>query len=175
MRNTFLAVVYSIALLGCGGGDYSTTPEPSKTTTSAQPQDSWIAAELLIATFMDPADASLFSGFGVRFANTLSTLASQGLLNSDAAPMAFHADAEAEISQFIAVTHDFVWSVAVNNRIDEIGMTALMNDYKSRQLIVFNKYRYGLSSTVADSLISMISDTLDTAYSNEIHVMSQLG
>jgi hypothetical protein len=175
MRNTFLAVVYSIALLGCGGGDYSTTPEPSKTTTSAQPQDSWIAAELLIATFMDSADASLQSRFGARFANTVATLASQGLLNSDAAPMAFHADAEAEISQFIAVTHDFVWSVAVSNRIDEIGMAALMNDYKSRQLIVFNKYLYGLSSTVADSLISMISDTLDTAYSNELHVMSQLG
>ena len=175
MRNTFLAVVYSIALLGCGGGDYSATPEPSKTTTSAQPQDSWIAAELLIATFMDSADASMFSRFGARFANTVATLASQGLLNSDAAPMAFHADAEAEISQFIAVTHDYVWSVAVNNRIDEIGMTVLMNDYKSRQLIDFSKYLYGLSSTVADLLISMISDTLDTAYSNELLAMSQLG
>ena len=175
MRNTFLAVVYSIALLGCGGGDYSATPEPSKTTTSAQPQDSWIAAELLIATFMDSADASMFSRFGARFANTVATLASQGLLNSDAAPMAFHADAEAEISQFIAVTHDYVWSVAVNNRIDEIGMTVLMNDYKSQQLIDFSKYLYGLSSTVADLLISMISDTLDTAYSNELLAMSQLG
>ena len=175
MRNTFLAVVYSIALLGCGGGDYSATPEPSKTTTSAQPQDSWIAAELLIVTFMDSADASMFSRFGARFANTVATLASQGLLNSDAAPMAFHADAEAEISQFIAVTHDYVWSVAVNNRIDEIGMTVLMNDYKSRQLIDFSKHLYGLRSTVADLLISMISDTLDTAYSNELLAMSQLG
>ncbi len=45
---------------------------------------------------------------GDRLANTLATLASQGLLNSDAAAMAFHADAEAEFSHFIAVTHDFV-------------------------------------------------------------------
>jgi len=59
--------------------------------------------------------------------------------------MAFHADAEAEISHFIAVTHDFVWSVAVSNRIDENGMTALMNDYKSRQLIVLKGIYSGLA------------------------------
>ena len=54
-------------------------------------------------------------------------------------------------------------------------MTALMNDYKSRQLIVFYKYLLGLSSTVTGPLISMISDTLDTAYPNELLVMFQLG
>ena len=48
------------------------------------------------------------SPLGDRLANTVATLASQGLLNNDAAAMAFHADADAEFSHFIAVTHDFV-------------------------------------------------------------------
>ena len=178
MSKITIAILLAVALTSCGGNSSTattqTTQTPPPTTTPPPTQDTWLVAELLIFAFMDSADKDLQSKFTTKYTATVNLLASQGMLNSGNAVIAIHADAEAEINQFISDLHDFVWTVAISNRIDEIGMTALMNDFKSRQLTYFNTYPYAFSTFFVNLLLPMISDTLDTAYSTELLIMAQL-
>ena len=65
--------------------------------------------------------------------------------------------------------------MANNHRIDNRGMEALMNDYKTKQGVYFDNYDYLVRDDLLNDYVYLpIHDLLDTAYAVELLLMPQL-